>query len=297
MAVRNAKLYVAPDEMSAYLSRIEMATAACQSAADVQAELEKQKIIFGVDLDGVEEWLESDDEEDFVVARGDYAKNGRNAYVKFHVSFSAKPEFVPDSEEGGGTVDFKTAMRVPIVEKGDLLAEYIPPTKGEPGTNIFGGTIAASAGDPINVNVGDGVEQDVHKYISKSSGTPSYKDSVISVKTIFEVDEVSYASGNINFPGTVIVRGDVLEGFEVKANEHVIIQGVVNAAKVSAGGYIQCLGGVLGKGKTELSAGEFIEVRHADSAALLADGDITVTKDMLHCKAYSLGSINCGGVI
>ena len=255
-------------------------------------------VSFGVDLSKVDDWFSSPEMEELAVAKGKYPKNGRDGYVKFLVDISAKPQFIPEPENGGKGVDFHRAMRVPLVDTGQKIAEIIPPTNGEPGTNVLGGSMAAAAGNGSRIGMGDGVEQKGNDIFAKSPGIPSYRDNIVNVRRTFEVSgDVSFATGNINFPGTVIVKGDVLDDFEIVAQEHVVVQGLVNAAKITAGGYVQCLGGIFGKGKAEIRANGFIEARFADSCTLSSDADVTVSKDILHCKVMSLGMVKCAGAI
>jgi len=268
------------------------------SLADVGEELKKQGIVFGIDLAMVESWFASEITEELLIAKGTYAKNGRDAYLKFLVDVSAKPQFIPEAKEAGKSIDYRNAMRVSLVTLDQKMAELIPATSGEPGTNVLGGSLACAPGNPLRVGLGDGVEQKGNDFIAKYAGTPSYRENVMSVRKMFEVGgDLSFQTGNINFPGTVVIKGDVLDGFEINAQEHVIIQGVCNAAKITAGGYIQCLGGVFGKGKGELRANGFIEARFVESALLCSDSDITISKDLLHSKTFCLGFLKCVGSI
>jgi len=296
--MKKAKISVTPDQMSVTLRAVGMETSGAASLNEVREELSKIGVVFGIDLSAVEAWLVSDANEDLVIAKGNYAKNGRDGFVKFLVDVSAKPQFVPDTPDGSKGVDYRKAMRVSLVEPDQKIAEIALPTQGDMGTNVMGGTMASLPGNAVRVNMGDGVEQRGNDIYAKTAGTPNFRDSVVSVRKIYEVaGNVSFETGNINFPGTVVIKGDVIDDFEINAQEHVIVQGLVSAGKITAGGYIQCLGGIFGKGKAELRAGGFIEARFCDAATLCSDADITITKDILNSKVFSLGIVKCGGSI
>jgi len=275
-----------------------METNECSSSAEVLEVLKRQNVIFGVDISEVDTWLSSDNSDDLVVARGSYPKNGKDGYIKLLVDVSAKPQFMPEPAAGGKGIDYRSAMRVALVQADEKIAEVVLPTTGEKGSNVLGGIMAALPGNSVRFAVGDGVEQKGNDLVAKVAGTPNSRDNVISVRKMYEIQgDVSFETGNINFPGTVIIKGDVLDDFEITAQEHVIVQGAINGAKITAGGYIQCLGGVFGKKKAELRANAFIEARFCDSATLACDGDITITKDLLHCRTQCLGTLKCGGSI
>ena len=65
--------------------------------------------------------------------------------------------------------------------------------------------------------------------------------------------------GNINFTGSVVIHGDVLEGYSVKAKGDITVMGIVEGARLSAGGDI-----LLHKGMRGMRTG-----------VLEAEGDIT----------------------
>jgi uncharacterized protein (DUF342 family) len=297
--MKRGKISVTPDQMSVVLRPAALSDSdAASSVEDVKAALVKQGVVFGVDLTEVEDWLASASNDELVIAKGRYSKNGRDGYLKFLVDVTAKPQFVPDGGDGSKTVDYRNAMRMALVEANQKLAEIILPTQGENGTSVLGSTMAPSPGNPTRVGIGEGVELRGNEVYAKVSGSPSCRENVVAVRKVYEIPgDVSFSTGNINFPGTVIVKGDVLDEFEINAQENVIVQGLVNASKITAGGYIHCIGGIFGKGKAEIRANGVIETRFADSCILSSDSDITVAKDILHCKIFSLGQIKCAGSI
>jgi len=288
---------ITPDQMLAVLRVAPAGVAGLETLEAIKAELSRRSVVYGMDLTLVEAWLHSDSIEDFPVAKGKPPKHGKNGELKFLVDVSAQAKFIPDSAQGA-TIDFRNAMRVAFIEAGQPIAEVIAPTQGENGFTVCGGKLPAEAGEPVRFSLGDGVEQQNSVLIATQSGTPSFRDSLLLVRKSLEITgDVSFKTGNIDFSGTVIIHGDVLDDFEVKAAEHIVVEGIINGAKLSAGGYIQCLGGILGKNKADLKAGGFIEARFVDSASLCSDLDIVITKDILHSKAVCLGTVKCAGSI
>lgn len=290
---------VTPDQMTAVMRPALLTDPdGVGTLEEANATLTKLGVVFGMDLSGADAWFNSTGNDELIVAKGRYSKNGRDGYVKFLVDVTSKPQFVPEPSDGSKTVDYRNAMRVSLVEANQKLAEIVPPTQGENGTSVKGSTMAPAPGNPTRVGIGEGVEQRGNEIYAKVAGAPSYREGLVSVRKIYEINgDVSYSTGNINFPGTVIIKGDVLDDFEVNAQENIIIQGLVNASKITAGGYIQCLGGIFGKSKAEVRANGFVEARFADSCTISSDADITVSKDILHCKVYSLGLVKCAGSI
>jgi hypothetical protein len=76
-----------------------------------------------------------------------------------------------------------------------------------------------------------------------------------------------------------------------------VINGLISGAKVIAKGYIKCAGGIQGKGKAEIVAGSFVAATFASAAKITAEGDVVITKDILHSTISCLGELRLGGSI
>ncbi|MDR0515862.1 MAG: FapA family protein [Fibromonadaceae bacterium] len=229
-----------------------------------------------------------------IIASGTKPTHGQDGLIKCIVDMSAKPQFIPDSKSG--SLDYKNAMQVTLVNKGDILAEIIPPLEGEPGINVRGHAIPANIGAKARYFLGEGTEEKDGKVIATVSGTPSMQDDVITVRRNYVLQgDVDLSTGNIHFPGTVVIQGNVTDGFEVISGENVVINGLIAAAKIHAKGHVKCAGGIQGKGKADIVAGTFVAATFVNAAIITCDGDIVITKDILHSNVSCLGEIRLGG--
>lgn len=287
------RIKMMPDKMSAVMYPVDLSEPGCMSIEEVREEFEKQGIIFGIDFPAIEQLIASENPDETVVARGKRPKDGKDGFVKFLIDASAKPQFIPDD---GHAIDYKQAMRVSLTTEGMQIAEVIPPTQGESGSNLVGATLTPIAGAAARPKLGEGVEQKGNGIFSMVAGMPSSRNDIITVKRIYELKgDVDYASGNINFPGTVIIHGNVLDGFEVNSDENVLVKGSILGAKINAKGNLKCMGGILGKGLAQIRVGGHVEVKFCDSATIISEGDIMVTKDSMQCRLQTMGLIQCGG--
>ncbi len=67
------------------------------------------------------------------------------------------------------------------------------------------------------------------------NGQVSIIDNRIHVLDVYEVNEsISMKIGNIDFPGKIVIRGDVPTGFTIKAEGDISIFGLVEAATIIA---------------------------------------------------------------
>jgi len=232
---------------------------------------------------------------EIAIGKGVKPEDGKDGYLEFKVDMSAKPQFIPKDDN---SVDYKNSMQVTLVNIGDVLADVIPPTEGEDGMDVRGSPIKAKAGEKAKYFVGEGVEEKDGHLIVTAAGTPSVQDDLIMVHRNYVLQgDVDLSSGNINFPGTVVIHGNVTDGFEVVAEEHVVVNGLISGAKIKAKGYVKCAGGIQGKGKAEITAGSFVAATFVSAATIIAEGDIVITKDILHSNVSCLGELRLGGSI
>jgi len=264
---------------------------------DVIEECKKEKITVEIDEKMIRNQLLEVSPQEVTIAKGFRPKDGKDGYIEYKFDMSAKPQFVADAKDNKA-IDYKNSMQVTLVHAGDILAVVMPPGHGEPGSDVNGHPIEAKPGAKAKYFVGEGLEEKDGNIVVTSSGTPNVQDDVLMVRRSYVLQsDVGLASGNINFPGTVIIHGNVTEGFEVISEENIVVNGLITGAKVRAKGHVKCSGGIQGKDKTEVTAGTFVAATFINAAVVTAEGDILVTKDILHSTVSCLGELRTGGSI
>jgi len=293
--VNHFKIAISKDQMEVKLYPLGQVTeGALTTFEDVIEACKREEIKVELDEKAIEKQLLSATPIETTIAKGTKPVDGKNGCLEYMVDMSAKPQFIADSKED--TVDYKNSMQVTLVNVGDVLAALIPPTDGEDGTDVKGNAIKAKPGDKARFFLGEGVEEKDNLITVIAAGTPSIQDDVIMIRRTYVLQgDVNLSTGNISFPGTVIIHGNVTEGFEIISEENVVVNGFISGATVKAKGYIKCAGGIQGKEKTEITSGSYIAAKFISSATVTADGDILVTKDILHSKINCLGELRIGG--
>jgi uncharacterized protein (DUF342 family) len=244
----------------------------------------------------VEKQLLGTNPVEIAIARGIKPEDGKDGYIEYKVDMSAKPQFIADPKDGNA-VDYKNSMQVTLVNVGDILAVVIPPTEGEDGMDVRGHPIKAVAGAKARFFLGEGLEEKDGHLVVTAPGTPSVQDDVIMIRRNYVLQsDVDLSTGNINFPGTVVIHGNVTDGFEVVSEENVVVNGLISGAKIRAKGYVKCAG-IQGKGKAEIISGSFIAATFISAATVVAEGDVVITKDALHSNISCLGELRLGGSI
>lgn len=273
------------------------------SEAMIHELLKKHKIVDGIQQDAIETIVAKPSSDVFPVeiAIGKHPIAGKDGQVDFALDLSTEKHISKDD-----VISFRDMMQIPTVKQGQKLARLIPPEAGEPGHDVFGKQVAAKPGKQAVLKAGKNVvyrEEDASFYAT-ADGQISLNSPYLHVYAVYEVNEsLSMKVGNIDFIGSVVIRGDVPSGYTVKAAGDVKIFGMVEAASIIAGGSIYISEGMSGVKKGELKATEDIHISYMNQGKAYARGNIIVSQSIIHSECTARGMIKCqqgniiGGVI
>ncbi len=264
---------------------------------EIQMMAEAQGITVRLNEGLIQEIIDEEkDPERTIIAQGNAPQRGRDGELKFKVDVSAKARFIPESDNE--RVDYKNAMKRTTVKKGDQVAIWVNATKGVSGLDLLGRSLPAEDGKEIQVRFGDGIEQRKNEFLATRGGVPRWLKGVLTVDETLRIEGgVNMASGNIRSAHTVVIDGNVDEGFEVESEGDVYIYGSFFGVSVRAKGHVLITGGVGGKDKSTVCAEGRIETLFANNAQLEAKEAIMITKDCIHSRVFSLDSVHCNGSI
>ncbi|HOO87031.1 MAG TPA: FapA family protein [Synergistales bacterium] len=216
--------------------------------------------------------------EDAVVARGVPPESPSPGRIEFLVLM----ERAKRSEDDEASVDWKNLWLTPSVHEGDVIAKIYPPKEGTDGVDVYGNPLPAASHTFFRIRYGDGVnvsegeDGTVEIASARTVGQPVFRDNVLDVAPLLVINgDVNISTGSIDFTGSVLVSGSVLEGFSVKAERDVNVQGWVYNARVQAGGSCSVKGGVTGE-RSLLLAGEDVRVGVVEYAEISASRKVEV---------------------
>lgn len=255
--------------------------------------LRNEKVLFGIKEDALKEISANSLSVEFpiLVAEGIPPKNGDDAYLVSEIPTS-------DESPKKEVFNFRNVMKIPSVTSGQPLARIIPPTLGTPGKNVSNQTIPAKNGRPLLIRAGKNVILKESTFFSTIDGQISMTNKSISVNPLFEVNgSLDLRTGNIEFVGNVIIRGDVPTGYEVRAGGDVKIYGLVEGAYIEAGGNVIVSGGIAGANRGKVIAGGNIQASYLNQAWLQAGQDVFAESSILNSKVVASGSIMCKNAV
>jgi len=253
------------------------------SLEDAKRILENNKIVYGIKEDVLEKLITGQKYYiKTVIAEGKPPVSATNGYIKVLFDTSHRPNLKPESS---GRVDFKNINLIKSVQKGEILAEKVDPHPGEIGKNIFGMDLPFEVGKPGEWKVGTNCEliENSKKLISTISGRPILeRDGTIRVDEIIQLENVDYSTGNIDFPGTIIVEGTVADNFTLRTKGSLFIKKSVGRVFLHAEKDIVLSGGVMGRNGGYIEAGGDIFTKFVEQGNLKAGGSIFIEEASLH---------------
>ena len=231
---------------------------------------------------------------DYVVARGEAPKDGKNGYVEylFNTDLSVKPK-----ENEDGSVDFHNLNTVVGCTKGQQLAILHPEEKGQFGTNVYGEIIQPKVVEHVQLKYGKNIilSEDRMSISSDINGHVALINGEVFVSGVLELKEVGPETGNIeNYDGSMLIRGNVRAGYKLKATGDIEVQGVIEGAEVIAGGQISVARGINGMSAGYVKAGTNVIAKYIENSDVEA-GNYVDTEVILNSTVTAKKNVNVHG--
>jgi uncharacterized protein (DUF342 family) len=201
-------------------------------------------------------------------------------------------------KEKNGRVDFRELNLVENVEAGQILATKKPPEEGVAGRSVTGKSLPAKPGKNIQIEIGKNVKlsEDGMSAVSTINGQVLLVAGKINVEPVYTVEgDVNFKTGNILFLGTVIVKGNVEDGFTIKAAGNIEVMGSVGKCILDAEGEIIVHQGILGKSEGNVRAGSNVVAKFIENARVEAEENVLVSDGIIHSFVDANKRILCQG--
>ena len=284
-------IMISADRLAAYL-RLTLFFKGQRVEKDaIYAALEGRRITFGIDDAAIDAFCAGDNLlKELKIAKGVPPIKGEDGYVDFH--FRKEVSHRPLEREDG-TVDYKVLDIIQNVKAGDKICTIHPPGEGTPGTDIHGEGIKPSKGMMPTLPSGDNIiisEQD-NSITAKIDGGIHYYRGTIHINNVHTIfGDVGPNTGNIDYNGSVVVEGNVLEGFEIKAARDINVKGIIEGVVLWAGGNITVRNGINGMRRANIFAEGDISSLFVENALLLKCGG-NLYSDVLLNSTVEVGNL------
>jgi uncharacterized protein (DUF342 family) len=289
---------ISEDEMISYVKT----TPASEGGCDVSYEtyittLKQNRVVYGIKEDFLRHFVDQPVyNENVIIAEGVKPVDGRDAYMQYN--FETDDRKVRLREGSDGKIDFKELNIIQNVVENQPVAVRIPPEKGIPGWTVNGKMLDAKDGRDINLPLGANVHisEDGSTILASINGQVVMSNGLINIEPVYTVDNgVNLKSGNIDFRGTVMINGDVEDGFFIKADGNIEVNGSVGKADLDAEGDIIIHQGVNGKGEGRIHCGKSLWARFIQNANIQSGCMVVASDGIINSNIIADERIICQG--
>lgn len=259
----------------------------------IERSLKAQGIRCGIDEAKINEFIDNPVySTPFEVATAIMPENGKDAYVQYN--FETDKSKLKARESESGNVDFKELNNIQNVVKGQTLAVKIAATRGKGGKTLYGHYLEAQNGKDIQVTLGQNVEfdKDGVTILASVDGQVIFENGKVSVEPLLMLDAVNIKTGNIKFVGSVVIKGAVEDGFDVRATGTIDVGGTVGKCNIeSENGDVIIHQGCFGKNEGSIKAGKSLWCKFVQEMKIEVEHNVVATDSLMNCDITAMKNI------
>lgn len=248
----------------------------------------------GIVQDAVEDFVDMQSGDNYgagqiMIAQGEAPQNGTDGWYEFF--FDTDITRTPVVQEDG-SVDYQNVKWFETVRQGQKIAYYHEAEAGIDGYTVTGRRLKAQRGREMNVLVGKGfrILPDKRTYVADETGKIEWNGKKLIITKMLTLDDMTLSTGNIDFDGCVLVRGNVGSGSVIRASDDIIVDGYVESAVMESGGSVILRGGVNASGRGLIKAKKSVIGKFFESVKIDCGVDICAGY-CLNCNLYAEGQI------
>ena len=259
--------------------------------------IKSNNVIHGIDEDALTQFEDHPRYgEETTVAKGEQPVDGNDAKVVY--TFDRDRSEIKLKEKNG-RVDFREMNLIQNVVEGQILAKKVPAEEGRSGRTVTGKMIPAKAGKDVEIGAGKNVavSEDEGTARATINGQVIITGDKINVEPIYVVQgSVNLKTGgNVIFLGTVLIKGNVDDGFKVKASGNVEVYGNVGKSEVDAEGDVIVHQGITAKSGGSVRSGKSVWAKFIENATVEASEFVVASDGIINSTVVANKKIVCRG--
>ncbi|MGM0673219.1 MAG: DUF342 domain-containing protein [Spirochaetota bacterium] len=264
---------------------------------EVYERLSRSGVVFGIDDEAIKEGVfrcntDRVMAQNLVVAHGAEPVDELPAEIEVHPLPAAEEDAKPARDNE--SVDHKRRAKLPIVNRGDVIADIAPARRGMEGQNIRGEKLPFQKHPGAHKKLGENTEVEGTTVRAAVDGLLHDEKNQLFVTPVFVVtDHVDYSTGHIDFPGDVIIHGGVRDGFHVRCAGLLHCRGTLDATVVESGELV-AERGIVGKGESTVRVGGSLKSRYIENCTVTAKGPVLVAAGVVGSHITTNQSVTLG---
>lgn len=295
---KHIRVIVSDDKLFAFLQFINVRESIECTLEQLVTIVEEQGVVYGLDWQQLSEIADHPSSfygKQTMIASGIPPIEGKDGKLEYVYELEHTKKQPLELEDG--KVDYREVVSLNNVRQGQLIVTRVPAQKGTPGKTVTGEPLLPAPVKDKILRPGKNVVLNEDKTLLYATidgmVTKTEKDKM-NVFPIYEVNgDIDYSVGNIDFVGSVVIRGNVLNGFKIKASGDIRITGGIEAADLEAGGSIVIGAGIVGQNKAVVKAGSMVRCSFVQEGRIIAGEDVLVTQSIMHSDIKAGRNVIC----
>lgn len=216
--------------------------------------------------------------------------DGHDAYISYN--FETDPKKLKAQVDEEGKVDYKKLNNIQNVIADQPLAQKVPAERGKGGKTLFGRYLEAKNGKDIQIQLGANVKLDRDGVTIKAEidGEVMLVNGKVTVEPVKYLDAVNVKTGDVKFVGTVVIKGNVQEGYKVEAT-NIEVNGIVDKSRLEATGNIIVRQGIFGKGEGFIKAGKSLWAKFINDTTVEVEENVIVSDSIVNSNVTAMKNI------
>ncbi len=200
-----------------------------------------------------------------------------------------------DDLDRGGRADYKELRSYITVQKDEPLGKVIPEKEGKTGITIYGKPLPPGKKQIRSLKPGKNITIRNGIVYAEHDGLFVLEGDVFRIEEVLEIKgDVDYSVGHIEFPGDVLIHGEIHDGFNISATGTVTCMSTVDASEIFTKKDFIAKQGIIGRGKGIVRAAGSITAKFIENCTVESLGNITLQGGLFHCQTAALGEIDLG---
>ncbi len=224
-------------------------------------------------------------------AQGIESQDGWKKYYILKVDAQIKSGQLNDD----GSIDFKERNFITEAKKGTPIFEEIPERQVVNGIDIFSKIIKGRLLKHKEYKIGKNIipsQDNPLLHIASIDGRIFFHNPYVDVnETVYIPSDVDYSTGNIEFQGSLEIKGSVLAGFKVSGGADILIHENIDEGNVECKGSLAVQGGINGSEKSIVRVEGDISAKYIQNARILCEGNVVVEDAIINSDIFCRGKI------
>jgi uncharacterized protein len=267
----------------------------------VAAELQICEVDTGIDWEVVRESVfgcntEPQEISDVVVAAGTLPTDEIPAHLEL-IEHDGTGDLILDAQamDTDEVVDHRRRSTLRIVEEGEAIARLVPKRVGKFGSTVTGKAIPFRRIQDLELKPGKNISLNGAEAIASSPGTLKVDEQSFWVEEVLVVKgDIGYGTGHIQFPGDIVLNGEVQDGFIVKGGGDIFCAATLDASMIECRKDLKVRNGIIGRQDASVRVGGCVQTKFVEKCHLDAGGEIRVSSGVLHSVVRCLDHITGG---